>query len=127
MINCRGCKWAGSDDRNRLCPICNSNYDMWEPNENKVTADKIKQVADILKKQKTSAGFNIKILENTLMEDGQAVLLLSPSDYIKYFDIKNQYDLLLKSGMFFEFHPELTGDYEKDRDAWTVIYQNNKK
>ena len=27
---------------------------------------------------------------------------------------KENYDKLLSSGMFFEFHPELTGNYEKD-------------
>lgn len=27
---------------------------------------------------------------------------------------KEQYDLLLKSGMFYEFHPELTGDWNID-------------
>lgn len=30
--NCINCKWNNSTDRMRLCPICNSNYDMWTPN-----------------------------------------------------------------------------------------------
>lgn len=27
---------------------------------------------------------------------------------------KREYDLLLKSGMFWEFHPELSGEWSKD-------------
>jgi hypothetical protein len=30
---------------------------------------------------------------------------------------KERYDSLLKSGMFWEFHPELTGDWEKDKEV----------
>ena len=30
ITNCNGCKWQNSDDRMKLCPICNSNYDMYE-------------------------------------------------------------------------------------------------
>ena len=29
---------------------------------------------------------------------------------------KDDYDLLLKSGIFFELHPELSGDWEKDKN-----------
>lgn len=29
---------------------------------------------------------------------------------------KENYDLLLNSGMFWEFHPELEGDWEKDKE-----------
>lgn len=29
-LNCNGCKWEKSNDRMKLCPICNSNYDMYE-------------------------------------------------------------------------------------------------
>lgn len=29
---------------------------------------------------------------------------------------KDDYDLLLKSGMFFELHPELSGNWEKDKN-----------
>jgi hypothetical protein len=35
---------------------------------------------------------------------------------------KENYLLLLKSGMFFEFYPELTGDWEKD-----VVIINSEK
>lgn len=31
---------------------------------------------------------------------------------------ERDYQLLLKSGMFWEFHPELTGSYEKDKESW---------
>lgn len=36
----------------------------------------------------------------------------------KYENIKTieAYNSLLNSGMFWEFHPELTGDWDKDRD-----------
>ena len=33
----------------------------------------------------------------------------------KAIDAKEKYDALLKSGVFFVFHPELTGDWETDR------------
>jgi hypothetical protein len=37
----------------------------------------------------------------------------------RYSRIKSRadYDALLKSGMLFEFHPELTGDWQVDRDT----------
>ena len=39
---------------------------------------------------------------------------------------KDDYDFLLKSGMFFEFHPELSGNWEKDKCviADTANYTN---
>ncbi len=55
-------------------------------NENKVTGGKIKQVVDILKKQKLNTGFDIRILEDPLMEVGRAVLVLNSLDYKKYFE-----------------------------------------
>ncbi len=30
---------------------------------------------------------------------------------------KENYDKLLKSGMFWEFHPELTGNWNKDKEV----------
>jgi len=30
---------------------------------------------------------------------------------------KENYDKLLVSGMFWEFHPELSGDWEKDKEV----------
>lgn len=30
---------------------------------------------------------------------------------------KENYMLLLKSGMFWEFHPELTGEWDKDKEV----------
>lgn len=32
-----------------------------------------------------------------------------------------EYRRLLDSGMFFEFHPELTGDWNTDREVWIRI------
>ena len=34
---------------------------------------------------------------------------------------KITYDLVLNSGMFFKFYPELTGDWEKDKDKWRKV------
>lgn len=34
------------------------------------------------------------------------------------------YNKLLSSGMFWEFHPELTGEWEKDKD---IIFKYGKK
>jgi hypothetical protein len=36
--------------------------------------------------------------------------------------IRQAYDMLLKSGMFFEFYPQLTGNYEEDKDFWYEEY-----
>lgn len=36
--------------------------------------------------------------------------------------IRRSYDLLLKSGMFFEFYPQLTGEWDKDKDFWYEEY-----
>lgn len=36
--------------------------------------------------------------------------------------IRRPYDLLLKSGMFFEFYPQLTGEWDKDKDFWYEEY-----
>lgn len=42
---------------------------------------------------------------------------------------KDQYNKLLSSGMFWEFHPELTGDWEKDKltisDTKAIFKFNN--
>ena len=35
--------------------------------------------------------------------------------------MKENYLKLLKSGMFWEFHPNLTGDWEQDKSAWIEI------
>lgn len=38
-----------------------------------------------------------------------------------------EYFKLLNSGMFFEFYPELTGDYNIDKKYWEIIYKKLKK
>jgi len=43
-----------------------------------------------------------------------------------YIDIKNKYQLLLMSGMFFEFYPELSGEWVKDKIEWKKIIRKNK-
>lgn len=37
------------------------------------------------------------------------------------------YQQCLKSGMFWEWFPELTGDYSKDKQAWKEVYKIFKK
>lgn len=41
--------------------------------------------------------------------------------------MKAEYESLLKSGMFWEFHPELTGEWDKDKTQWKKIYNKLKK
>ena len=40
--------------------------------------------------------------------------------------IKKDYLGLVASGMFWEFHPELTGNWEKDKDEW-IFYHYSRK
>ncbi len=47
-------------------------------------------------------------------------------------DLKNEalrrnYDAVLKSGMFFEWYPQLTGEWEKDAEAWTGLFNKAPK
>ena len=35
---------------------------------------------------------------------------------------KEAYDKLKNSGMFWELYPQLTGDYEEDKDFWFEEY-----
>lgn len=37
---------------------------------------------------------------------------------------KEKYNKLLKSGMFFEFYPDLTGNWEKDETKFKIINQS---
>ena len=43
-----------------------------------------------------------------------------------YTEMKNKYLLLLHSGMFFEFYPELSGEWVKDKIQWKKIIRKNK-
>jgi len=58
----------------------------------------------------------IMINESGLWVDYKHFLL--KSDYDK---IKKDYDDQLTTGMFFEWHPELTGNWEKDIDKWIEL------
>ena len=40
--------------------------------------------------------------------------------------IKKEYDRLVKSGMFFEFYPQLTGNWRKDKEEWISSYRNKQ-
>ena len=48
-------------------------------------------------------------------------------------NIKKAYFNILYSGMFWEFFPELTGEWDNDKNKWTDIYnkinskENNEK
>ncbi len=59
--------------------------------------------------------------------NGSAVMNMSPArtSRIKN-DTKDTYFKLLKSGMFWEFHPELIGEWEKDKSKWSKIYKKMK-
>lgn len=35
---------------------------------------------------------------------------------------EKEYKELLNSGMFFEFYPKLTGDWERDKEEWFEIH-----
>ena len=39
--------------------------------------------------------------------------------------IKAKYKKLLSSGMFFEFHPELSGDWKSDKELYVKLINNN--
>ena len=34
-----------------------------------------------------------------------------------------EYNGLLKTGMFWEFYQQLSGNYQKDKDEWKLIYK----
>ena len=51
---------------------------------------------------------NVKMLIRNLRE-------MEKTKY-KNINTKDNYDKLLKSGMFWEFHPELSGDWNKDKN-----------
>lgn len=38
-----------------------------------------------------------------------------------YSDLKDEYLAVLKSGMFFEWYPGLTGDWEEDKLRWGAL------
>lgn len=40
--------------------------------------------------------------------------------------IREEYDKLLQSGMFFEFYPQLSGNYDIDFYDWKEIYDKLK-
>jgi len=44
-----------------------------------------------------------------------------------YQQMLNEYNDLLKSGMFWEFYPELSGDWSKDKMDWKKIFRKNKE
>lgn len=41
--------------------------------------------------------------------------------------MREEYEKLLKSGMFWEFHPQLSGEWEKDKNEWVIIQNELKK
>ncbi len=43
------------------------------------------------------------------------------------FNYKKHYDKMLASGMFFEWNPELSGDWESDRRKWIDKWGNGVK
>ena len=41
-------------------------------------------------------------------------------------EARTEYDFLLYSGMFWEFYPDLTGDYEQDKGEWDEEFNRLK-
>lgn len=41
-------------------------------------------------------------------------------------EIKEEYIKVLKSGMFYEFFPQFTGNWETDKDEFTKFYKNRE-
>jgi hypothetical protein len=41
--------------------------------------------------------------------------------------IKTEYEALKKSGMFWEFFPELSGEWEVDRTPFTEFYERREE
>lgn len=39
-------------------------------------------------------------------------------------EARNEYDGILKSGMFWEFFPSLSGDWVSDRKEWLEIHKS---
>lgn len=54
---------------------------------------------------------------------GEAGMLKTNKSYnMEMIKAKEAYDKLKNSGMFWELYPELTGDYEEDKDFWFEEY-----
>ena len=47
---------------------------------------------------------------------------MSDKNFILNVDMISEYNDLLKSGMFWEFYPQLSGNYLKDEKEWSFIY-----
>ena len=57
-------------------------------------------------------------VDNLLKDTIQAIeVIRCCKSFYKNIKTKENYDKLLKSGMFWEFHPELTGDWNKDKEV----------
>jgi hypothetical protein len=41
--------------------------------------------------------------------------------------IKSEYEQLKASGMFWEFFPELSGEWERDQSPYTKFYQERER
>ena len=50
------------------------------------------------------------------------------TDEEKVFDkAKKEYEALLDTGMFWEFFPDYSGEWEKDNDKFLKFYKNREK
>ena len=57
--------------------------------------------------------------DRVMKEFKKQIMKGSPKDLFK-----QSYKELLNSGMFFEFHPELSGDWDKDKHDWYEMNNN---
>lgn len=60
------------------------------------------------------------------VKDVFAATFKIPKTYFET-EYEREYNLLLNSGMFWEFHPELSGNYLEDMGEWAEIYNEKQK
>lgn len=75
-----------------------------------------------LKGSKTEKYLNY--VERQIRTDGKADELPDPLVEREFkWEAYNEYQAVLKSGMFWEFYPELSGEWESDRDSFMEEYE----
>lgn len=79
-----------------------------------------------------SPGWTQRVEENSrTVQVPEGSLILTPNMAIKEIEeelekrvLRQNYEKLLSSGMFWEFYPELSGEWKKDREVWEKIAAN---
>ena len=76
--------------------------------------ESLKTLIDSKKEYDISEFCYYEIVDSPLPSELYEVILENIMMYKQIQTLEN-YNILLKSGMFWEFHPELTGDWDKDK------------